>query len=78
MQDSERRLDLGRGGQRVQKVQEEIVESLNEIIKKLEQQSNPQAAAGTGGEQQQPLRPGRRRIRASRGRPLRATSTRKT
>jgi hypothetical protein len=48
MQDSERRLDLGRGGQRVQKVQEEIVEALNEIIKKQEQQSNPQAQQDQG------------------------------
>jgi hypothetical protein len=48
MQDSERRLDLGRGGQRVQKVQEEIVESLNEIIKQREQQANPQAQQGQG------------------------------
>jgi hypothetical protein len=48
MQDSERRLDLGRGGQRVQKVQEEIVESLNEIIKQREQQSNPQAQQDQG------------------------------
>ena len=48
MQDSERRLDLGRGGQRVQKVQEEIVEALNEIIKQREQQSNPQAQQSEG------------------------------
>jgi hypothetical protein len=48
MHDSERRLDLGRGGQRVQKVQEEIVESLNEIIKQKEQQANPQAQPGQG------------------------------
>jgi hypothetical protein len=48
MQDSERRLVLGRGGQRVQKVQEEIVESLNELIKKMEQQANPQAQQGQG------------------------------
>ncbi len=48
MQDSERRLDLGRGGQRVQKVQEEIVESLTELIKKMEQQANPQPQPGQG------------------------------
>jgi hypothetical protein len=48
MQDSERRLDLGRGGQRVQKVQEEIVESLNEIIKQKEQQANPQSQQSQG------------------------------
>lgn len=48
MQDSERRLDLGRGGQRVQKVQEEIVESLSELIKKMEQEANPQSQSGQG------------------------------
>jgi hypothetical protein len=42
MQDSERRLDLGRGGQRVQKVQDEIIESLDEIIKKKQSQLNRQ------------------------------------
>ncbi len=42
MQDSERRLDLGRGGQRVQKVQDEIIESLDEIIKKRQAQLDRQ------------------------------------
>jgi hypothetical protein len=42
MQDSERRLDLGRSGQRVQKVQDEIIESLDEIIKKKQQQLDQQ------------------------------------
>lgn len=45
MRDSERRLDLGRGGQRVQKVQSEIVATLDEIIKKMEQNSG----GGGGG-----------------------------
>ena len=44
MQDSERRLDLGRSGQRVQKVQDEIIESLDEIIKKKQAQLNQQQA----------------------------------
>jgi hypothetical protein len=48
MKDSQRRLDLGRGGQRVQKVQAEIIETLDEIIKKAEQQANAQAQAGQG------------------------------
>jgi hypothetical protein len=48
MQDSSRRLDLGRGGQRVQKVQAEIAESLEELIKKMEQQNNAQAQPGQG------------------------------
>jgi len=42
MHDSERRLDLGRSGQRVQKVQDEIIESLDEMIKKKQQQLNQQ------------------------------------
>jgi hypothetical protein len=42
MQDSERRLDLGRSGQRVQKVQDEIIESLDEIIKRKQAQLNQQ------------------------------------
>lgn len=45
MKDSGRRLDLGRGGQKVQKVQDEIVAILDDIIKKLEQQSG----GGGGG-----------------------------
>ncbi len=39
MTDVERRLDLGRAGKKVQKIEREIVESLDELIKKLEQQS---------------------------------------
>ena len=38
MKDVERRLELGRGGQRVQKEEDEIVASLDAIIEKLEQQ----------------------------------------
>ena len=38
MKDVERRLELGRGGQRVQKQEDEIVASLDAIIEKLEQQ----------------------------------------
>jgi hypothetical protein len=38
MKDVERRLGLGRGGQRVQKEEDEIVASLDAIIEKLEQQ----------------------------------------
>ena len=49
MKDSERRLDLGRGGERVQKVQEEIVATLDEIIKKLEAQQGGGGGGGEGG-----------------------------
>ncbi|RMG38141.1 MAG: hypothetical protein D6725_07830 [Planctomycetota bacterium] len=46
MNDVERRLALGRGGARVQKKEDEIIEILDEIIKKIEQQ---QAGGGGGG-----------------------------
>ena len=48
MKDSGRRLDLGRGGQRVQKVQDEIVAILDEIIEKLEQQAGGGGGGGSG------------------------------
>jgi len=47
MKDSQRRLELARGGQRVQKVQREIIADLDEIIKKQEQQ---QGGGGGGGD----------------------------
>jgi len=46
MADSERRLDLGRAGERVQGVQERIVSELDELIKKIEAQ---QSGGGGGG-----------------------------
>ena len=58
MKDSERRLDLGRGGERVQKVQEEIVATLDEIIKKIEaQQGGGGGGEGGGGGGNQPESP---------------------
>jgi tetratricopeptide (TPR) repeat protein len=45
MSDSERRLDLGRAGERVQGVQERIIADLDELIKKLEAQQG----GGGGG-----------------------------
>ena len=47
MSDSERRLDLGRAGEKVQGVQDRIISELDEIIKKIEQQ---QGGGGGGGE----------------------------
>ena len=44
MMDVKRRLEFGRGGQKVQKKEDEIIATLDEIIKKLEQQQ------GGGGE----------------------------
>src|SRR5581483_5620223 len=46
MSDSERRLDLGRAGEKVQGVQERIVSELDELIKKIEAQ---QSGGGGGG-----------------------------
>ena len=46
MADSERRLELGRAGEKVQGVQERIIANLDEIIKKIEQQ---QGGGGGGG-----------------------------
>lgn len=48
MSDSERRLDLGRAGERVQKVQGEIIAELDEIIERLEQQGG--GGGGGGGD----------------------------
>jgi len=48
MADSERRLELGRAGEKVQGVQERIISNLDEIIKKIEQQ---QGGGGGGGGQ---------------------------
>lgn len=50
MRDVERRLELGRAGQRVQRVEDQIIATLDEIIEKLEQQ---QGGGGGGGGQQQ-------------------------
>lgn len=49
MSDAERRLGLGRGGERVQKVEEDIVARLDEIIKKMEQQQGGGGGGGGGG-----------------------------
>ena len=47
MRDSRRRLELGRGGEKVQKVQDEIIAGLDELIDKLDQQG--QGGGGGGG-----------------------------
>ena len=49
MSDAERRLGLGRGGERVQKVEEEIISRLDEIIKKLEAEKGGGGGSGSGG-----------------------------
>lgn len=49
MADSERRLELGRAGEKVQGIQERIISNLDEIIKKAEQQSGGGGGGGGGG-----------------------------
>ena len=58
MSDSERRLDLGRAGEKVQGVQERIISELDEIIKKIEQQQGGGGGDGQGGNNNQPGDPG--------------------
>lgn len=50
MSDSERRLSLGRAGERVQGVQDRIVATLDEMIKKIEQQEGGGGGGGGGGQ----------------------------
>lgn len=49
MSDVERRLNLGRTGHKVQKKEEEIIASLDAIIKKIEDQQGGGGAGGGGG-----------------------------
>lgn len=52
MRDVERRLELARGGQRVQKKEDEITAKLDEMIKKIEQQmSQSSSSSGSNGGQ---------------------------
>ena len=53
MNDVERRLTLGRAGQKVQKVEAEIVASLDELIKKIEAQQGGGGGGGAGGRSNQ-------------------------
>lgn len=46
MRDVERRLELARGGQRVQKKEDEITAKLDEMIKKIEQQMSQSSSSG--------------------------------
>lgn len=53
MSDVERRLDLGRSGQKVQKIEGEIIARLDAIIEKIEQQ-NGDGPGGPGGNSNKP------------------------
>ncbi|WP_459558233.1 hypothetical protein [Lacunimicrobium album] len=48
MSDVERRLELGRAGSRVQKLEKEIVSRLDEMIEKIEQSQNGGGGGGSG------------------------------
>ena len=48
MSDVERRLQLGRSGSKTQKKEDEIVEGLDKIIKKMEQQAQSSSSSGGG------------------------------
>jgi hypothetical protein len=56
MDDIERRLDLGRAGPKVRKVEDGVIESLDKLIKKIEDQQKQQSSSSGGG-QLQPSRP---------------------
>ena len=53
MEDVERRLKLARAGEKVQKVEDEIVQTLDEIIKKIEEQMGGGGGGGGGDGQNQ-------------------------
>jgi hypothetical protein len=46
MEDIRRRLDFGRAGPRVRKIEDGVIESLDKLIKELEEQQQQQSAAG--------------------------------
>ncbi|MDQ3329168.1 MAG: hypothetical protein M3552_00720 [Planctomycetota bacterium] len=49
MRDVERRLELARGGQKVQKKEDEITEKLDALIEEIEQQMNQSSSSSGGG-----------------------------
>lgn len=70
MADVERRLELGRGGQKVQKREREIVARLDELIEKLEQQQGGggSSAQNQGGNQNEPAQAAQdSRVKGSKG-----------
>src|SRR5204862_5348780 len=49
MDNSERRLDVGRGGPETQKIQKEVIARLDELIKELENKAKKPGGGGGGG-----------------------------
>jgi len=58
MNDVHRRLDIGDGGRRTQRIEDGIVESLDKVIEELEQQQQQQQGGG-GGQSSQPMQDSR-------------------
>lgn len=57
MQDIERRLDLGRAGPKVRKIEDGVIESLDKLIKKLEDQQRQQQQQASAGGNMRPSSP---------------------
>ena len=55
MQDVRRRLDLGRAGKKVQLVEQGVLDSLDRLIKKLEEQSQQSTTSSGGAQSSSPL-----------------------
>ena len=65
MTDVERRLQLGRSGEKVQQKQKEIIETLDEIIEKMEEQSGGGSSAGAGSSNQSQQAANESRVKGS-------------
>jgi hypothetical protein len=57
MDDVRRRLDLGRAGPKVRKVEDGVIESLDKLIKKIEDQRQQQQQSSAGGNTLRPSNP---------------------
>jgi hypothetical protein len=57
MDDIRRRLDLGRSGPKVRKVEDGVIESLDKLIKKIEEQQQQQQQSASGGNTLRPSSP---------------------
>jgi hypothetical protein len=57
MDDIRRRLDLGRSGPKVRKVEDGVIESLDKLIKKIEEQQQQQQQTAGGGSTLRPTSP---------------------
>lgn len=57
MEDIQRRLDLGRAGPKVRKIEDGVIESLDKLISELEQQQQKSASMSSGGQGSQSQSP---------------------